>query len=144
MLEQHMQDTYQYLFDEAHRALAVGGSFRPFGAGIRKTGEQIQTNVSPPEGANGPQDHIAGLIAGFREDNRQNGLMAAGLVFDGQMTDKGVGQGRAIIFHLEAANGRAVEVVIPYAVHVGDVIDFAEPVVSEVFPEIFPEPEPKP
>ncbi|MGE0047163.1 MAG: hypothetical protein AB7T08_15510, partial [Hyphomonadaceae bacterium] len=124
MLEQHMQDTYQYLFDEAHRALTLGGSFRPFGAGIRKTGEQIQTLVDPPAEKNGPQDHIAGLIAGFREDDRQNGLMAAGLVFDGQMTEGGDAYSRAIIFHLEAANGRAVEVVIGYEKRVGDVIDF--------------------
>lgn len=137
MLEQHMQDTYQYLFDEAHRCLTHGGSFRPFGAGIRRTGEQIQTQVEMPAGQVGPFDHIAGLIAGFQEDNRQNGLMAAGLVFDGQAVEGQDQHARAVIFHLEAANGRAVEVIVPYVVHVGDVIEFAQPVVSEVHAEIF-------
>jgi len=48
MLQQHLQDTYEYLFDTAHRALKEGASFAPFGAGIRKTGEQIHTNVDLP------------------------------------------------------------------------------------------------
>ncbi|MGE0830593.1 MAG: hypothetical protein AB7O04_14740 [Hyphomonadaceae bacterium] len=136
MLQHHMQETYRYLFDEAHSALNQAGSFRPFGAGTRKTGEQIQTLVDQAAAA-GPQDHIRGLIAGFREDDKQNGLIAAGLVFDGQMGDANGEHSRALVFHLEAANGRAVEVVVPYVKHVGDIFDFGEPVVTEVQPEIF-------
>jgi hypothetical protein len=139
MLQQHLQETYQYLFDEAQRALSQGGSFRPFGAGTRKTGELIQTMVDPAKDSIGPQDHIAGLIAGFRADDEENGLIAAGLVFDGQMTDGGSPYGRALVFHIEAANGRAVEVVVPYEMRVGDVIDFAAPAATEVLPEIFVE-----
>lgn len=138
MLQQHLQETYEYLFDEAHRCLATGGSFRPFGAGTRRTGELIETTVETPEGSQGPQDHIRGLIAGFKEDERQNGLIAAGLVFDGQMTESGSPHSRALVFHLEAANGRALEVVVPYDLRVGNVVDFAEPAITEVHPEIFP------
>lgn len=137
MLQEHLQETYQFLFDEAHSALRQGASFKPFGAATRRTGERISANVEPPKDSSGPQDFIRGLIAGFKEDDRLNGLIAAGLVFDGQMTDQGAGLGRALVFHLEAASGRALEVVVPYDVRVGDVIDFAEPSVTEVQPEIF-------
>jgi hypothetical protein len=137
MLQHHLQETYQFLFDEAHRALSLGGSFRPFGAGTRKTGELIQTTVDSSQNPVGPQDHIAGLIAGFRADDRQNGLIVAGLVFDGQMTESGALHGRALVFHIEAANGRAIEVVVPYEMRLGGVIDFAAPATTEVLPEIF-------
>jgi hypothetical protein len=138
MLQQHLQSTYEFLFDEAHRALGEGGSFRPFGAAVRRSGEPIETRVSQDAGGPDPQTHVAGLIAGFKEEDRKHGLMAAGLVFDGQMTDSRGDHGRALVFHLEAANGRALEVVVPYAVRLG-IIDFADPAISEVLPEIFPE-----
>jgi len=141
MLQQHLQQTYEDLFDEAHALLAQGGSFRPFGAATRKSGELIRTTVEPPENEDGPQDHIRGLIAGFKYDEEHVGLIAAGLVFDGQMTEEGEGFGRALVFHLEAANGRALEVVVPYEVRIGNVVDFAEPNVQEVHPEIFPAPD---
>lgn len=134
MLQQHLQDTYEYLFDTAHRALKAGASFAPFGAGIRKTGEQIHTNVDLPMSSSTPQDHIAGLIAGFRQDEQENGLIAAGLVFDGRSHSD---EATALCFRIEGANGRAVEVIVPYARHaVGD-IAFAEPQISVVEPEIF-------
>ncbi|MGE0595477.1 MAG: hypothetical protein AB7P07_03885 [Hyphomonadaceae bacterium] len=134
-LQRHMQDTYQYLFDAAHRALLEGGSFAPFGAGIRKTGEQIHTNVDLPIDRSTPQDHISGLIAGFRADDEQNGLIAAGLVFDGRSQSED--ESAALCFHLEGADGRAVEVVLPYRRMPGGIIDFADPAPSEVQPEIF-------
>ncbi|MBL8551812.1 MAG: hypothetical protein JNJ73_17630 [Hyphomonadaceae bacterium] len=136
-LHDHMQGTYQFLFDEAHRALNLGGSFRPFGAGVRKNGEPIETYVDLGNAAADPQAHIGGLISGLKEEDQRHGLMAAGLVFDGQMTDAQGAHGRALVFHLEAANGRAVEVVVPYEVKLS-VVDFSEPVVTEVVPEIFP------
>jgi hypothetical protein len=133
MLQKHLQDTYEYLFDAAHRALREGGSFAPFGAGIRKTGEQIHTNVDLAIERSQPSDHISGLIAGFRLDDEQNGLMAAGLVFDGQARSDNE---RALCFHLEGADGRAVEVIVPYARRITE-IAFDDPQVSEVQPEIF-------
>ena len=84
MLQRHLQETYQYLFDRAHEALLQGGSFVPFGAGTRKTGEQIHANVDLPIEKSAPPDHISGLITFFRVDDEQNGLIAAGLVFDGR------------------------------------------------------------
>jgi hypothetical protein len=134
MLQQHLQDTYEYLFDTAHRALKEGASFAPFGAGIRKTGEQIHTNVDLPIDRSAPQDHISGLIAGFRLDEQENGLIAAGLVFDGRSR---ADDAAALCFHIEGANGRAVEVIVPYARRAADVIAFDEPQVSEVESEIF-------
>jgi len=133
MLQRHLQETYEYLFDAAHRALREGGSFAPFGAGIRKTGEQIHTNVDLAIEKSSPQDHISGLIAGFRLDEEQNGLIAAGLVFDGSARSD---DARALCFHIEGANGRAVEVIVPYARRVTE-IAFDDPQVSEVQAEIF-------
>ena len=133
MLQRHLQETYEYLFDAAHRALREGGSFAPFGAGIRKTGEQIHTNVDLAIEKSSPQDHISGLIAGFRLDEEQNGLIAAGLVFDGHARSD---DAKALCFHIEGANGKAVEVIVPYARRVTE-IAFDEPQVSEVQPEIF-------
>jgi len=133
MLQRHLQDTYDYLFESAHRALLEGGSFAPFGAGIRKTGEQIHTNVDLPIDTSGPLDHISGLIAGFRLDDTENGLIAAGLVFDGRARSD---DASALCFHLEAANGRALEVILPYA-RANAEIAFSPPQITEVTPEIF-------
>lgn len=135
MLQRHLQDTYQYLFDSAHRALLEGGSFAPFGAGIRKTGEQIHTNVDLAIDKSAPADHISGLIAGFRADDKENGLIAAGLVFDGHALSDNA---KALCFHIEAANGHAVEVVLPYEGSTSGV-RFGEPKVTPVQPEIFTE-----
>lgn len=133
ILQQHLQDTYEYLFDAAHRALLEGGSFAPFGAGIRKTGEQIHTNVDLDINNSAPADHISGLIAGFRLDDQQNGLIAAGLVFDGRSKSD---DANALCFHLEGADGRAVEVVLGYTRSPSG-IHFASPVTEPVQSEIF-------
>ncbi len=134
MLQKHLQDTYEYLFDAAHRALLEGGSFAPFGAGIRKTGEQIHTTVDLAIEKSAPADHISGLIAGFRADDAQNGLMAAGLVFDGQARSDNE---KALCFHIEGANGLAVEIIVPYFRLPTQQITFAEPQRTEVQPEVF-------
>lgn len=134
MLQRHLQDTYEYLFDTAHRALQAGGSFAPFGAGIRKTGEQIHTNVDLPIEKSAPADHISGLIAGFRKDEEDNGLIAAGLVFDGRARSN---DAAALCFHIEAANGSAVEVIVPYQRKSTTEIAFAEPQITAVHAEIF-------
>jgi hypothetical protein len=134
MLQRHLQDTYEYLFDNAHRALREGGSFAPFGAGIRKTGEQIHTNVDLPIEQSSPNDHISGLIAGFRKDEADNGLIAAGLVFDGRARSD---DAAALCFHIEAANGSAVEVIVPYARREANQIAFDVPQITEVHAEIF-------
>jgi hypothetical protein len=133
MLQRHLQDTYEYLFDTAHNALKAGASFAPFGAGIRKTGEQIHTNVDLPIEKSAPSDHISGLIAGFRKDEEENGLIAAGLVFDGRARSD---DAAALCFHIEAANGSAVEVIVPYQ-RAESAIAFAEPQITAVHAEIF-------
>lgn len=135
ILQRHLQDTYEYLFDAAHRALIDGGSFAPFGAAIRKTGEQIHTNVDLDIEKSAPADHISGLITFFRSDDAENGLIAAGLVFDGRANSDNA---QALCFHIEAASGDAVEVVLPYSRStVG--VHFAPPKVSPVQSEIFTE-----
>jgi hypothetical protein len=134
MLQRHLQDTYEYLFDAAHRALQGGASFAPFGAGIRKTGEQIHTNVDLPIDKSAPADHISGLIAGFRLDEKENGLIAAGLVFDGRARSD---DAAALCFHIEAANGSAVEVIVPYARKSTTELAFENPQISQVESEIF-------
>jgi hypothetical protein len=137
MMQQHMQETYKFLFDEAHRALGEGRAFRPFGAGVRKTGQPIETHLAEALDGLDAQTHVAGLVAGLREEDKAHGLMAAGVVFDGQMTDRKGEHGRALVFHLEAANGHAVEVILPYDIRLG-IVDFAEPAITPVLPEIFP------
>jgi len=135
MLQRHLQETYEYLFDAAHAALKGGGSFAPFGAGIRKTGEQIHTNVDLPIDTSVPADHISGLIAYFRLDDQENGLIAAGLVFDGRAGSDGAA---ALCFHMEVANGQAVEVIVPYARREGaGEIAFDNPQITPVVSEIF-------
>jgi hypothetical protein len=136
MLQRHLQDTYEYLFDTAHNALKAGASFAPFGAGIRKTGEQIHTNVDLPIEKSAPADHISGLIAGFRKDEEENGLIAAGLVFDGRARSD---DAAALCFHIEAANGSAVEVIVPYLRRSSSEIAFDEPQITAVIAEIFTE-----
>ncbi|HYD72837.1 MAG TPA: hypothetical protein VEF55_06840, partial [Candidatus Binatia bacterium] len=103
---------------------------------IRKTGEQIHTNVDLPIERSAPADHISGLIAGFRLDEEENGLIAAGLVFDGRARSD---DASALCFHIEGANGKAVEVIVPYARRSSDIIAFDDPQISEVEPEIFTE-----
>jgi len=133
MLQRHLQETYEYLFDAAHNALREGGSFAPFGAGTRKTGEKIHTNVDLSMESSTPADHISGLIAGFRKDEEENGLIAAGLVFDGRARSD---DANALCFHIEAANGQAVEIIVAYKrLEAG--VTFTDPQISEVHPEIF-------
>jgi hypothetical protein len=133
MLQRHLQETYEYLFDAAHLALRGGGSFAPFGASTRKTGEKTHTNVDLSMESSTPADHISGLIAGFRKDEEENGLIAAGLVFDGRARSD---DANALCFHIEAANGQAVEIIVPYKrLEAG--VTFADPQISEVHPEIF-------
>ena len=61
----------------------------------------------------------------------------AGLVFDGQMTQEGESHARALCFHIEIANGQAVEVLVPYFRKFDSIVDFEEPQVTPVQAEIF-------
>ena len=135
LLEDHLQDTYQYLFDVAHEGLKANTTFVPFGAAVRKTGEQIRTHVDLDWQSSAPQDHISGLLAAFRKDDQVSGLMAAGIVFDAAAGADRLDE-RALIFHLEAANGRALQVVVPYA-RVAAGVAFAPPQMTEITAEIF-------
>jgi hypothetical protein len=137
LLETHLKDTYQYLFDVAHQGLMNGVSFVPFGAGVRKTGEQIRTQLDLKWEDSHPQDHITGLIKAFQHDDRVSGLMAAGVVADAAAGADRLDE-RALLFHLEAANGRAVQVLVHYFRREEDGrIHFADPITTEVPPEIF-------
>ncbi len=71
-----------------------------------------------------PQDHISGLIAGFRLDEEQNGLIAAGLVFDGARPQRR--RPGAVLPYRRRRMARAVEVIVPYARRVTE-IAFDEP-----------------
>jgi len=54
-------------------------------------------------------------------------------VFDGRARSD---DASALCFHIEAANGSAVEVIVPY-MRVETQVSFAEPQISAVQPEIF-------
>jgi hypothetical protein len=56
------------------------------------------------------------------------------LVFDGRARSD---DAAALCFHIEAANGQAVEVIVPYARRETAQISFDEPQISEVEAEIF-------
>ncbi|MBU6405817.1 MAG: hypothetical protein KGS44_01590 [Alphaproteobacteria bacterium] len=135
LLEDHLHDTYQYLFDVAHEGLKANISFLPVGAAVRKTGEQIRTQLDLDWRSSAPQDHISGLLAAFRKDDKVSGLMAVGLVFDAAAGADRLDE-RALVFHLEAANGRALQVVVPYA-RLAEGLAFAEPQLSEIPAEVF-------
>lgn len=136
LLQAHLQDTYKYLFDSAHEGLKLNTSFLPFAAGVRKTGEQIRTHMNLDMNQASPEDHISGLISGLKKDDLDTGLLAAGLVFDAAAGADRLDE-RALVFHLEAANGRALQVVVPYARQPNGAILFEEPQVSEIPSEIF-------
>ena len=63
-----------------------------------------------------------------------HGLIAAGLVFDGRASSD---DAAALCFHIEAANGGAVEVIVPYMRRSDTLIAFDDPQISAVQPEIF-------
>lgn len=139
MLQEHLEDTYRYLFEAAHQALLAGASFAPFGAGIRTSGERIHANVDLAVDESQPEDHISGLIAFFRKDDEANGLMAAGLVFDGRMKQDDADHSKALCFHLEVANGYSIEVMAAYRRMEGGRVLFDNPQVTPIQPEIFNE-----
>ena len=66
-----------------------------------------------------------GLIAGFRLDDRENGLIAAGLVFDGR--SRAAIMQRRCAFTSKRPTASAVEVIVPYARRSADEIAFDEP-----------------
>lgn len=132
-----VQETYEFLFDEAHRALLQGGSFKPFGAGVRPDGERTQMHVDLPVDRSTPQQHIAALIAGMRQEAGARRLAVAGLVIDGGMQTPD-GDATAVVVHMEAEGGESVQVTIPYErlLETGE-IRFKEPQVAPVTSEIF-------
>lgn len=54
-------------------------------------------------------------------------------MFDGRARSD---DANALCFHIEAANGQAVEVIVPYK-RLEASVTFADPQISEVHPEIF-------
>lgn len=132
-----VQETYQFLFDEAHRALLQGGSFKPFGAGVRPDGERTQMHVDLPVERSTPQHYIAALIQGMRQEAAAKRLLVAGLVIDGGLMTPD-GDASAIVVHMEAEGGESVQVTIPYQrlIETGE-IHFKEPQVAAATREIF-------
>ena len=136
MIDEHLRETYQFLFDGAHEALKHGPSFVPFGAGVRVTGERIHANTDLGWKDADPRDHIGVLLGWFRQEDAASGLIAAGLVFDTAPSADALDQ-RALCFHLEGANGRAVQVLLAYQRSPEAAIQFGAPSVTEVQPEVF-------
>jgi hypothetical protein len=130
-----VDETYQYLFDEAHRALLTGTSFKPFGAGVRPDGERTFMHVDLPVETSSPAEHIAGLIQGLRQEAGAKALSVAGLIFDAGALDS---DSSAVIVHMEAEGGQSMQVTIPYErlLEKGEIL-FSEPVVAPVDAAIF-------
>jgi hypothetical protein len=132
-----IDETYQYLFDEAHKALAEGGSFVPFAAGVRPDGERTHMHVNLPADQSTPQHHVAALIQSLRQEAAARALHVAGLVFDGGLktTD---GEQPAVVVHMETGWGESMQVTIPYErlIATGQ-IRFKEPMMAAATAEIF-------
>jgi hypothetical protein len=135
--QSHVQETFDYLFGEARKVLALGGSFAPFGAAIRASGERTHVNVDLPIDRSTPNDHISGLIMGFRQEAQQGRIFIAGLAFDGRMNADGVSS-TALVIHIESSDGEGVQVFVPYArADDAAALTFEDPVVQPITPEIF-------
>lgn len=135
--QKDVQETYDYLFGEAAKVLALGGSFAPFGAAIRENGERTHVNVDLPIERSTPNDHISGLIMGFRQEAAQSRIYIAGLVFDGRMSQEGR-SAPALVVHIESSDGEGVQVFVPYSRPTdGAKPVFESPVVQQIVPEIF-------
>ena len=135
--QKNVQETYDYLFGEASKVLEKGGSFAPFGAAMRQSGERTHVNVDLPIERSTPNDHISGLIMGFRQEAAQNRILLAGLAFDGRMTADGKSV-EALVIHIESSDGEGMQVFVPYSRTPGVAkIAFDNPVVQPITPEIF-------
>jgi hypothetical protein len=136
-IQAEVQETFDYLVAEAVGALKQGGSFVPFGAGIRFDGERTHLNVDLPAEDSTPNQHIQGLIAAFRAEAETGALRLAGLVFDGQLrTTEGV-SAPALVAHIEHDSGEGVQVFLPYRREGAAEVYLDAPVVERVEPEIF-------
>lgn len=134
--QRDVQETFDYLFVEASKALELGGSFAPFGAAIRANGERTHVNVDLPIETSTPNDHISGLVMGFRQEAEQGRIFLAGLAFDGRMSAEGQ-SGPALVVHIETSVGEGIQVFVPYERESAGPVRFAEPVVQPILPEIF-------
>jgi hypothetical protein len=109
-----VQETYDYLISESARALDLGGSFVPFGAGLRADGERTHVNVDLSVESSTPEEHIEGLLTGFRKEAQIGMLVVAGIAFDGRMTEPASDEADALIIQIEHRGGDALQIVIPY------------------------------
>lgn len=133
-----IQETFDYLLQEATNTLSLGGSFAPFGAGIRGDGERTHVNIDLPWDRSTPNQHIQALIQAFRTEAQDGKLVVAGLVFDGRMRrETGDGQS-ALVMHIEHGGGEGVQVFMPYK-RLEDAANpyFDDPIVEPIEPEIF-------
>lgn len=135
--QRDVQDTFDYLYEEASKVMQMGGSFAPFGAAIRLNGERTHVNVDLPIDRSTPNDHISGLIMGFRKEAEEGRIYIAGLAFDGKVAVNGE-QREAVVVHIEHEKGEGIEVFVPYTRGApGQKISFGQPIVQNIIPEIF-------
>jgi len=135
--QKHVQETYDYLYNEAAKVMELGGSFAPFGAAIRLNGERTHVNVDLPIDRSTPNDHISGLIMGFRKEAEAGRIFIAGLAFDGKIGVDGQ-QREALVIHLEHDKGEGLQIFVPYQRQADSKkIVFGPPIVQQITPEIF-------
>jgi hypothetical protein len=135
MNETWIKETYDHLLAGAREALAQGGSFAPFGAGTMEDGRRTHLRLdTKAEGADA-QSHIALLVSAFR-DQRAQGLVCAGLAFDGQVRLDGGEASDAVCMHIEVRGGESLEAFTPY-VRMPEGLSFLNPIFAPTDPEIF-------
>jgi hypothetical protein len=135
--QRDVQDTFDYLYQEAAKVMEMGGSFAPFGAATRMNGERTHVNVDLPIERSTPNDHISGLIMGFRKEAEAGRIYIAGLAFDGKVAVNGE-QREALVVHIEHDKGEGLEIFVPYERGAaGQKISFGQPIIQNIIPEIF-------
>lgn len=135
--QREVQETFDYLYQEAAKVMELGGSFAPFGAAIRLNGERTHVNVDLPIERSTPNDHISGLIMGFRKEAEAGRIFIAGLAFDGKIGVSGE-QREALVIHLEHDKGEGLQIFVPYErQRDSKKIVFGQPIVQQITPEIF-------
>lgn len=135
--QKDVQETFDYLYAEAAKVMELGGSFAPFGAAIRQNGERTHVNVDLPIERSTPNDHISGLIMGFRKEAEAGRIFIAGLAFDGKIAVDGE-QREALVVHVEHDKGEGVQIFVPYErLPDGKTLRFAPPILQPINPEIF-------
>lgn len=133
-----IQQTFDYLFGLAEKALAEGRSFAPFATGALVGGGRTHSTADLNVAASTPQEHMVALIDELRQQAATGSIKSAGLAFDTVAPFDDGKASDAVCVHAETLAGEAVQIFVPYERGRSVVPTFAEPVLQNVPARIFP------